>query len=174
MFLLIRRGRQLRAAGNPRGKRRQGGRRGRRARAGPANKPEPGGPRPRLIVVAHDANPGDPDNPSRSEGLANAPLIAGDAALVGSHRRLRAVATLAATRGGRSGLILFTSGSTGQPKGVMLSHANAFTFLDWCRAHAGPVDRRRPVCLACPFPFRPVGFRPLRGLPERGDPGLDR
>jgi len=39
--------------------------------------------------------------------------------------------------------ILYTSGSTGDPKGVMIAHRTIFTFIDWCAATfaIGPGDR---------------------------------
>lgn len=69
------------------------------------------------------------DNESRATALAQAErFITWDEVCVQDERRLPPAGAIETDLA----YILYTSGSTGDPKGVMISHRTIFTFVDWC------------------------------------------
>ena len=69
--------------------------------------------------------------------------------------------------------MLYTSGSTGMPKGVMISHRNVLSFIDWCSTVFEP-ERARSFQQPCAVPLRSVGVRPLCRDDARCGGALDR
>jgi amino acid adenylation domain-containing protein len=96
--------------------------------------------------------------PERDAGDPVAVLVANSPAGAGQTTRLEDALAgdepQARTDRGLSDLayILYTSGSTGMPKGVMLTHGNAVSFVDWCSSVFTP-DQNDRFSSHAPFHF---------------------
>ena len=68
--------------------------------------------------------------------------------------------------------LLYTSGSTGAPKGVMVSHRTVLTFINWS-ATTFRMGQKRPGHESCGLPLRSVDVRPVRHAqgPRHAGPG---